>query len=672
MQQILVPNFKHMKKLIILSIISIWIMNLNAQDVKKGFKYLNRGDLEKAEEEFMGMYRINKYNAAASYGLALTYSTDSYKNKDYFAAYDYAKQSEVNYDKLRANEIDDLKNYISKEKVESKADEIDDKLFAYVEASNDYTLLKRYLDKCKDSKHYRKALNLRYEFEYKQAKEMNTEEAFDNFIKNNPYSDKIKEAKKLREKAAYNEAVTANTEEAFTQFLEKYPNSEFVDNAIKKRVEAAYNEAKQKNTVEAYSAFMDKYPKAPQNQEIKKELNKAAFERMKNNNTYDAYNEYLATAPAGALYVQAFNMKANFMSNEYLLQSGFDQDKMEWIRVFDDDGRNDRAMALEISANQIIYTAGYSKQKDDWFCDGWLGAFNKKGNLVWDYKLITETDDRIYDIAPAIFNSLYAAGRKSAQFRADEEFAWIAKFDTNGNLLWEKTMKGTNTVAIESTPKGDAVATGYTDMKDGNRDLWVVKVSKSGNIEWRKTFPSYGEPVDIKVHKNGSINVVAQFRTLMLSSSGSKIADIKYNDPNKAYAAALSASGDLFVAGRYYNFKDEPPTKSDFWVLKISKGKSKSWSKTFYNSSYHDIATSISSDQNGNIMLAGTTAQLNDHFKNDLWLLKLNSSGNKISNYSFGSNENEKQPSVIFTKEGNPILFFSQDYKSDNVMIMMK
>jgi len=665
-------NQNKMKNLLIVSIILLMVFAAQAQDVKKGFRLQESGDYEKAETEFMTLYRVNKYNAAASFGLALTYSSDSYQKKDYFAAYNYAKQTLNNFDKLKNDDLEDLKKYLTKEKVEEQLVVIDGKLFQDVEASKDYTKLKRYLNECQGSAHYREAMNMRYEFEFAQAKEKNTEAAFDEFIKNNPYSDEIKEAKKLREVAAFEETKKKGTEAAFTAFLEKYPKAEVRDEAIKLRVDAAYNEAKQKNTVESYSGFMDKYPKATQTEEIKKELNKAAFERMKNNNSYEAFNEYLSTAPAGALYLEAFNLKANFMSSEYLQQSNFNQNILEWLRVFDDNGKNDRATSIKVSASGTILVSGYSEQKTAWFNDGWLGAFNADGSILWDYKLITETDDKINDVAPAVFNAVYAAGRKGARFRSDNEFAWIAKFDATGKLQWETVVKGSNAVSIAATPQGDAVVSGYTDKADGNRDLWVCKVTKAGKVEWRQEFAAYGEPVKVLVQQSGNVCVVAQFRCLLLGATGAKVSELKFDDNYKAYNAEIVANGDVFIAGRFYNFKEETETKSNFWAMKLTGGKTKMWSNTFDNASLHDIATSIAVAPNGNIVLAGTTAQQNDNFKDDIWVIELNASGTKTSDYSFGTDDNEKNPLVLFNSAGKYALYFSKDFNSDNVLIMIK
>jgi hypothetical protein len=76
----------------------------------------------------------------------------------------------------------------------------------------------------------------------------------------------------------------------------------------------------------------------------------------------------------------------------------------------------------------------------------------------------------------------------------DTADAWIAKLDASGNLLWQKSVSGTNNDVFNtviSTGDGNYLCIGYTYSTDGDiaingnngsADYVVVKISKDGNI----------------------------------------------------------------------------------------------------------------------------------------------------------------------------------------------
>ena len=80
--------------------------------------------------------------------------------------------------------------------------------------------------------------------------------------------------------------------------------------------------------------------------------------------------------------------------------------------------------------------------------------------------------------------------------------ALIIKFDSDGNIIWNKTIGGSNTEAFLSIiedSEGNYVAVGYADsddhdITDGNNgfsDALIVKFDTEGNVIWDKTIGGY-------------------------------------------------------------------------------------------------------------------------------------------------------------------------------------
>ena len=74
---------------------------------------------------------------------------------------------------------------------------------------------------------------------------------------------------------------------------------------------------------------------------------------------------------------------------------------------------------------------------------------------------------------------------------------WALKIDNNGAILWEKTFGGTSfdtSRAIYSTSDGGFVITGSSRSLDGDvttnngeNDVWIIKINTNGDLLWQKS-----------------------------------------------------------------------------------------------------------------------------------------------------------------------------------------
>jgi len=114
-----------------------------------------------------------------------------------------------------------------------------------------------------------------------------------------------------------------------------------------------------------------------------------------------------------------------------------------------------------------------------------------------------------------------------------ENDALIMKFDSGGNKLWDRTIGGSNHDSFKQVVtdrNGEVYAVGYTDSSDyditdktnGGHDALLVKLNSDGNLLWNKTIGGGGsdEFESIISDKNGSIWMVGHS-----SSSNGDITD---------------------------------------------------------------------------------------------------------------------------------------------------
>ena len=73
----------------------------------------------------------------------------------------------------------------------------------------------------------------------------------------------------------------------------------------------------------------------------------------------------------------------------------------------------------------------------------------------------------------------------------EEYFAWLYKFDAQGNILWSKKYTGGIAVyAVAETADRGCVMAGRS-----KNDFWLAKLDSNSNMQWDQTFPE-GDPLD--------------------------------------------------------------------------------------------------------------------------------------------------------------------------------
>ena len=188
--------------------------------------------------------------------------------------------------------------------------------------------------------------------------------------------------------------------------------------------------------------------------------------------------------------------------------------------------------------------------------DLWIVKLNNSGILQWQKSLGGTLDDGAYSIQQTLDGGFIAGGTSTSSdgdvtlhygsFVGND--IWIVKTDSVGNLIWEKTLGGTDTDMIhyiQQTNDGEYILAGYTGSDDGDLmglrgrgidyDSWIVKLSNSGNIQWQKLM-------------GGTKDDIARC--------------IKQTNDNGFIVSGSSSSsnGDL----------TKNNGKSDFWIVKLS------------------------------------------------------------------------------------------------------
>lgn len=260
----------------------------------------------------------------------------------------------------------------------------------------------------------------------------------------------------------------------------------------------------------------------------------------------------------------------------------------------------------------------------------------------WDYRfggtdgdyfsLIRQTADSGYLLAG--FSTSGTGGDKSDPCIGVDDF-WIVKTDSLGIKQWDKTFGGSLDEQLgdfQQTLDGGYMLGGYTssgisgDVTSapvGYNDYWIVKTDAAGNKLWDKR---YG------------------------GTTANQLKSLHQTTDNGYILGGWSNSG---VGGN----KTQPSWgQGDYWIVKIDSMGNQEWDKRF-GGTLRDELTTVRQTYDGGYILGGwslsqangdKTDTLRGGTWSDYWIVRTDTSGNKLWDKSFGGSG---QDNLISTKE---------------------
>jgi hypothetical protein len=194
-------------------------------------------------------------------------------------------------------------------------------------------------------------------------------------------------------------------------------------------------------------------------------------------------------------------------------------------------GRTDVALG----AGDSVYVTGVSTNNGN---DAVLLKFDVNGTLLWERTWGGPASDQSLAVATAADGSAYIAGTATS-FGVSSLGLFVVKFDSLGNLVWQRILDGAEGNAVSVGPDGNVYAAGTTPRPGliGNFDVVVLKITSDGSLVWQRTYAS-GEVVDprgrMTVASDGSVYIAGAIQTVKANR-----ADIA------ALIVKLSTDGDL-------------------------------------------------------------------------------------------------------------------------------
>jgi hypothetical protein len=224
---------------------------------------------------------------------------------------------------------------------------------------------------------------------------------------------------------------------------------------------------------------------------------------------------------------------------------------------------------VALGAGDSVYVTGVSTNNGN---DAVLLKFDGNGTLLWERTWGGPESDESLAVAAAADGSAYIAGTATS-FGPSSAGLFVVKFDSLGNLVWQRISDGAAGNAVAVGPDGSVYAAGTTSRPDsiGNFDVIALKITSDGNLVWQRTY-SAGDVVDprggMTVASDGSVYMAGAIQTVRrtadiaalivkLSTSGDLLFDKQFDGRNSEVAAGVAVApddGTVYVAGTTTSF----------------------------------------------------------------------------------------------------------------------
>ncbi|MEW5675578.1 hypothetical protein ABGT15_04640 [Flavobacterium enshiense] len=284
---------------------------------------------------------------------------------------------------------------------------------------------------------------------------------------------------------------------------------------------------------------------------------------------------------------------------------------------------------------------------------------------------------------------------------------WLSKLDSEGNLVWTKTIGGSQDdfgTSIIATTDGNYVIAGYTGSNDGDisgnigfHDFLITKITGEGDIIWSKNYGfvshdhahkviqlkdggfflagyadyagiegtpgdgNHGEGHSLKQVQNAAKHGVGEYFGVRLDANGDfkwyryfggrqndRINDIAEANDGGIVLAGYSESTDYDI--------DNNKGSYDYWILKLDPNGHLHWKKNFGGSGI-DQAFGITKTENNSYLVVGRSNSGDgdvSHPKGnfDAWVIHINDHGELLWEKSLGTSDFDVATSIKKLKSG--------------------
>ena len=352
------------------------------------------------------------------------------------------------------------------------------------------------------------------------------------------------------------------------------------------------------------------------------------------------------------------DVSGNVYVTGYSIVSGNDKDFItikynsagvsQWTSRYNNPAMNDDDEAISLTTDDMgnVYVTGFSKGNGT-FKDYLTVKYSPSGNELWTARYNGTGNDDDIAVSVEVTNSgnVIVSGTSVGDLTSEDYLTIM--YNSNGAEQWTARYNYDLVDDIEIAKSmtvdgfGNVYVTGFSYGLSKNEDYAVVKYNSSGSEQWVARYngpsDSYDISTDIITDISGNVYVTGysfdnvsleDYATIKYNSYGEQQWVSKFNGASGKFDIANSITtdnaGNVFVTGYSYDVN----SSEDYATIKYNSAGGQQW-VSLYNGTGNDfdIATSIKSDVNGNVYVAGYS--YGSGTQEDFATVKYNSNGDQ-------------------------------------------
>ena len=192
----------------------------------------------------------------------------------------------------------------------------------------------------------------------------------------------------------------------------------------------------------------------------------------------------------------------------------------------------DSGESIAVGGSGNSYVVGATQSDGAGNSDIVVAKYNASGDIQWQRNLGETASDYATSVAIDGSENVYV-GAFGSSVGAGSNDLIIAKYDTGGNIQWQRTLGGVGSEsdpAIEVTDSGVYITSNTTSL--GGNNLLIAKYNTSGTIQWQRTLGGAGIDIGRGITSDnlGNIYVIGTTNSTEASGpGGTDILLVKYN-----------------------------------------------------------------------------------------------------------------------------------------------
>ncbi len=311
---------------------------------------------------------------------------------------------------------------------------------------------------------------------------------------------------------------------------------------------------------------------------------------------------------------------------------------IEWNKTFGTQDYEEANHLISTDDGGYIIVGSFTPLGFD-YRDVWLIKTDSVGNIQWNQTYGGNGDDKPWRIIKTADNGYAVVGRTNSYGHGANDY-WLFKTDSVGNIQWNTTFGGMGEESargILETPDNGFLLTGWSGSYGaGELDYWLVKTDEAGNHEWNQTYGGTETERAITTIPTNDGNYITvgnsasfgqgetDIYLVKTDTSGNLIWNITYGGASAEtpFDIIKTSDGGYGITGHSYSFG---VGENDIWFIKIDSSGNMIFNQT-YGGERVDSSRAVFQKSDGGYVIAGSTFSFGQG-ESDFWLMKTNESG---------------------------------------------